>query len=254
MLTQAHAHAHTHPRPRPHPHPHPRAGTHDLYIKHDPLKLQEASDALFVFALIFSVATTAATSEGRAHMEAFLRALVSCKLEEYVSPAGERPVGGLGASVRGLGACMCIGLHGRSGWVVLAQWLGCKGAACVVRVRASRLSRSMGREEDVPPAGWRLARKGVGLVVQGRRLCHDTLHDCLMQGAQLCAASASTPSCLVLVHQASTGSETEEFLCFEFRPPSQTLSTVPQATATTTQMSPSWRSQLRPSPLPWPVC
>lgn len=41
-----------------------------------------------MFALIFSVASTAAAIESRDHIQQFMRELVACRLEDYVSPSG----------------------------------------------------------------------------------------------------------------------------------------------------------------------
>ncbi|KAF5843853.1 hypothetical protein DUNSADRAFT_5091 [Dunaliella salina] len=66
----------------------PLMGTPELQRQTEPAKMQEAADALFMFALVFSAGSTAATAESRQHIQTFMRELVACKLEEYVSPSG----------------------------------------------------------------------------------------------------------------------------------------------------------------------
>eukprot|EP00967_Tisochrysis_lutea_P024955 scaffold28670_cov21-Tisochrysis_lutea.AAC.10 len=43
-----------------------------------------------MFALVLSAGSTAATVESRLHIQGFMRELVACKLEDYVSPSGGR--------------------------------------------------------------------------------------------------------------------------------------------------------------------
>ncbi len=64
-------------------------GTPESLRKLDPNKLREACDALFVFALTYSVGGTARTAGGRAAVAGFIKAMVTHTLDTYVSPAGE---------------------------------------------------------------------------------------------------------------------------------------------------------------------